>query len=412
MYSNDGETWIKANYDPLPSDVIYENGVFVITGSKSGSYGDDDGIIYSNDGINWSNIVNTNPPIRLDCLSTNRNSIAYDGSKFTMVGYSSELGNHKILTSQNGADWEVFNNPYEISSICFADGKYVGIGFKRYIYTSNDGINWDYKTKVSLDHRDSILHEGNKYFIVGEEHGNLFVSDNGDKWYQVNIEKEVNFESIAYDGNQYVAIGFENEGSKSLIYNSSDGVKWTLQKELSNNLSKEVSKIIWDGNSFIVSDEDGFSIGVPEYESSEQTQAYDKNVKRNAENIILQIGERSKDTMSVTLCDVRTSSIGLDSLNIKNIKDAKNALLKIDNAIAIISSHSSRMGAYQNSLEYISNNVENYNQNIIYSESRIRDLDIAKEIMIYTKNNILAKASEAVVSHANQQKNQILKLLK
>ncbi|MNP00107.1 Flagellin [compost metagenome] len=69
-------------------------------------------------------------------------------------------------------------------------------------------------------------------------------------------------------------------------------------------------------------------------------------------------------------------------------------------------------GAYQNALEHIHNNLTNYEVNLTAAESRIRDADMAKEMMKLTKYNVLSQASQAMLAQANQQPQGVLELLK
>ncbi|NMM65244.1 hypothetical protein HBE96_21915 [Clostridium sp. P21] len=410
MYSSDAVNWNTSAYNPLPSDVIYGNGVFVATGAFSGHFGTDGGIIYSTDGVNWSNSINTSPPIDLKCFGTTTNSITFDGSKFVATGYSSDEGLWKTLTSTNGVDWSVYSNPDKIDCIAFGGGKYVGQGYGK-IYTSTDGINWTcHNSTGAIGYsEDAVLCEGGRHFVVGEANGRILESNDGVNWNTSNVSNDsTKFTSIAYDGNQYLAIGNTGIGGKTVIYNSDDGVNWSLQKELSANGSIGTSKIIWDGKEFVAADKDGFSLGIPEYENASSSSKNDSQPL----TISLQVGANCGDTMGITLCDVRTSSIGISAINIKTRDNAEDAISSIDKAMAIVSSHRSRMGAYQNALGHTLNNVESYNLNLTSSESRIRDADMAKEMINVVNGNVLLQATESILSQANQQSQRILQLLK
>ncbi|WP_279041550.1 flagellin [Brevibacillus borstelensis] len=131
----------------------------------------------------------------------------------------------------------------------------------------------------------------------------------------------------------------------------------------------------------------------------------DKSVK-------LQIGANTGDTFTVDLSDVRTSSLGLDSIVVDPRDKAVEALAKIDDAIQKVSSERSKFGAYQNALDHIHNNVSNYAVNLTAAESRIRDADMAKEIMEMTKNNILSQVATAMLVQANQTPRGVLQLLR
>ncbi|AEB25733.1 MULTISPECIES: flagellin [Bacillus] len=93
-------------------------------------------------------------------------------------------------------------------------------------------------------------------------------------------------------------------------------------------------------------------------------------------------------------------------------KAASSALTTIKTAIDTVSSERAKLGAVQNRLEHTINNLGTSSENLTSAESRIRDVDMASEMMEYTKNNILTQASQAMLAQANQQPQQVLQLLK
>lgn len=91
--------------------------------------------------------------------------------------------------------------------------------------------------------------------------------------------------------------------------------------------------------------------------------------------------------------------------------NAKSAIATINDAIDTVSSLRSDFGALQNRLEHTINNLGVQAENLSAAESRIRDVDMAKEMMMYTKNNILVQASQAMLAQANQVPQGVLQLL-
>lgn len=90
---------------------------------------------------------------------------------------------------------------------------------------------------------------------------------------------------------------------------------------------------------------------------------------------------------------------------------ANSAITTIESAITSVSAERSKLGAYQNRLEHTINNLGTSSENLTAAESRIRDVDMAKEMMSYTKNNILSQAATAMLAQANQQPQGVLQLL-
>lgn len=99
------------------------------------------------------------------------------------------------------------------------------------------------------------------------------------------------------------------------------------------------------------------------------------------------------------------------ALDISDAAKATAAIKVLDNAITKVSEERSKLGAYQNRLEHTINNLGTSSENLTAAESRIRDVDMAKEMMEFTKTNILSQAATAMLAQANQQPQQVLKLL-
>ena len=92
--------------------------------------------------------------------------------------------------------------------------------------------------------------------------------------------------------------------------------------------------------------------------------------------------------------------------------DANSLTKSIDNALVTVSTQRAKFGALQNRLEHTIKNVDNTSENLQAAESRIRDVDMAKEMMNYSKNNILNQAAQSMLAQANQQPQNVLNLLR
>ena len=99
-------------------------------------------------------------------------------------------------------------------------------------------------------------------------------------------------------------------------------------------------------------------------------------------------------------------------ISISTQKDASNAISVIDEAINSVSAERAKMGAAQNRLEHTINNLSTSAENLTAAESRIRDVDMAKEMMEMTKNNILQQAAQSMLAQANQTPQNVLQLLR
>ena len=104
-------------------------------------------------------------------------------------------------------------------------------------------------------------------------------------------------------------------------------------------------------------------------------------------------------------------SIGITDVDISTLEGAQTAIDKIRTAINSVSSTRGDLGAIQNRLEHAINNLGVTTENMTAAESRIRDTDMAQEMMSYTKNNILVQAAQAMLAQANQVPQGVLQLL-
>ena len=117
--------------------------------------------------------------------------------------------------------------------------------------------------------------------------------------------------------------------------------------------------------------------------------------------------------INVNIDSMDSASLGIKGLNIKD--DSGNAATyavdAISDAISKVSSQRSSLGAVQNRLEHTINNLDNVVENTTTAESRIRDTDMAEEMVNYSKNNILAQAGQSMLAQANQSTQGVLSLL-
>lgn len=148
-----------------------------------------------------------------------------------------------------------------------------------------------------------------------------------------------------------------------------------------------------------------------------------------------QIGANQNQSLSLGVNDMRASALGItgtgtgfssaanvtngtnntsveNALDITSTAGAANAITVLDAATTKVSSERAKLGAVQNRLEHTINNLGTTSENLTAAESRIRDVDMAKEMMEQTKNNILAQAAQAMLAQANQQPQGVLQLLR
>jgi flagellin len=116
-------------------------------------------------------------------------------------------------------------------------------------------------------------------------------------------------------------------------------------------------------------------------------------------------------TISIAKMDATTLKVNGSNVNVTTESGAQKAISKITAAIARVSKQRSDLGAIQNRLEHTIANLDNVVENTTAAESQIRDTDMAKTMVEYTKNNILSQAGTAMLAQANQSTQNVLSLL-
>ena len=133
--------------------------------------------------------------------------------------------------------------------------------------------------------------------------------------------------------------------------------------------------------------------------------------------VSVQVGANADQSMSIEIGDMRAEALNITNakgkgLSVESAEDANEAITAFDAALNAVSSQRANLGAVQNRLEYTISNLDNTAENLTSAESTLRDVDMAKEMMEYSKNNILNQAAQAMISQANQQPQNVLQLLR
>lgn len=140
------------------------------------------------------------------------------------------------------------------------------------------------------------------------------------------------------------------------------------------------------------------------------------NVQDGAKNegfeATFQVGANSNQTISISIGDMRAEALGVKNVDLKTAEGSQKATATIQAAIEKVSTERAGLGAVQNRLEYTISNLDNTTENLTSAESTLRDVDMAKEMMTFSKNNILNQAAQAMLAQANQQPQNVLSLLR
>ena len=125
----------------------------------------------------------------------------------------------------------------------------------------------------------------------------------------------------------------------------------------------------------------------------------------------LQVGSLSGQKIDIAISNMNASSLGVSGLKVSSFDQAGAAMTAIQAAIDTVSTQRSKLGALQNRLEHTINNLDTTAENTQSAESRIRDTDMASEMVQYSKNNILSQAGQSMLAQANQSNQGVLSLL-
>ena len=268
---------------------------------------------------------------------------------------------------------------------------------------------------------------GNLKELVGDQKsGALGSSDNivftantyGDKANYDKVVDKINIVTDVGAGKESAEYKKTDDGGEVTLHLST-GVKYS-EKDIESLLKKagaDYSVSLTDGASPDGSD-DGYVYfnakgTVTVTESVAGKGAGNESAVGTGEGLTFQIGANGTEDQQVTMYidDMGSSSLGIDDVDVSTVDKANSSIDIVDNAIKKVSMQRAAIGAQQNRLEYTVSSLTTAKENLADAESRIRDADMAKEMMNYTKFNILFQAAQAVLAQAMQQPQGLLQLL-
>lgn len=228
----------------------------------------------------------------------------------------------------------------------------------------------------------------------------------------------------AVDTNAGISTVFEATGVLSANSNGLAAGTWTITKgdgtvvplgayTITDGTTTLISNVQADATAGTITFGDGkLTIKVNEAYAIDSLDT--KAVEIVGNGISFQIGANKADDqkMSISIGKMNSEALGVKDVSIETQAKSLDAIGTIDDGLQKISAQRSLLGAAQNRLEYTVRNLDNVAENLQASESRIRDVDMAKEMMNYTKQNILQQAATAMLAQANQVPQGVLQLLR
>lgn len=278
---------------------------------------------------------------------------------------------------------------------------------------AQDGISLIQTAEGALDEQHSMLQRMRELAVQAENGTN---TDADKKEIQAEIKQlqseitaitektEFNTKKLL-NGNQKLTSGSADaiQASADGIMTSIDGLVVSLDQLRSNGAAQTSI------DEKLKSIEDKVNSALEKAASAEA-----KREESTVGGVTFQVGANAGQTITVGIGAMTAKDLGIDKVDVTKSTTKNGAmsdLAKIDRAINSVSSQRSKLGAVQNRLEHTISNVDNAAENIQASESRIRDTDMAKEMMNLTSKNVLSQATQAMLAQANQKPNQVLSLL-
>ncbi len=217
------------------------------------------------------------------------------------------------------------------------------------------------------------------------------------KIYDAVDDKPIKNRSGEYYNPEKINGGLHVSHDAGLVYDPSEPAKLTVfQNSRSSTETGAKQKYNGPGNEGSI-------------DCSQITKANDGEEFVNKFNI--QCSNITDDYETIETYRMNAEVLGVHDVDVTTQENARKALAKIDNALAKVSKHRSAYGAFQNRLEHSYDNNNNKAENLTDAESRIRDTDMSKEMVEYTKSNILSQAGSAMLSQSMQNPQMVLQLL-
>jgi flagellin len=180
-----------------------------------------------------------------------------------------------------------------------------------------------------------------------------------------------------------------------------------FEADVQNSAADSIGSITVTGNITGNVNVGGFNIS---FDSSLVDGSTDVTFETKA--VAFQIGANEGQMTKLAISDMSSEALKVDAIDLTTADSASKAITTIDEAIQKVSAERAKLGAIQNRLDHTINNLGTSAENLTAAESRIRDVDMAKEMMEFYKNSILQQAAQAMLAQANQLPQGVLQLLR
>ena len=273
-----------------------------------------------------------------------------------------------------------------------------GLGHASYADNVNDFVSFVYDGQQNSSGSESVAGTFVIRSGVAGSAGNLtFTSDNQDL---INL---LGLNTIQYSqDNQFTVSIYDAHNGKTIVENlATEGN--SINGVLSQNMSIEFDsmanvKAHWDE-------------ATKNYYMASESDVYSAILHIQDRSTSFQIGQNWGEDIYINIGDLRAEALGLNEVDVSTFKNASKSITLIDMALHKVNSQRSKVGAYQNELEYNANSLTNTSLHLQESESRLKDADMAKEYMEFVKLQILNGTGTSMLAQANQNSQNLMKIM-
>ena len=231
---------------------------------------------------------------------------------------------------------------------------------------------------------------------------------------EISLKQQIAFETID-GGEDDVTYNFQTITFEVSAGATTQTVSFSAEELAVDTITKEVQ--LGDAKFQVTVDKNALLAmadlnDVSELTGQSEVGSYTVEATSGTFSLTFHIGANQDQNLQMTISDVTAEALNVNAIDITTQANADAAIETIQEAIDEVSTQRSKLGAAQNRLEHTIANLGTAAENLTAAESRIRDVDMAKEIMEFTKTSILTQAAQAMLAQANQQPQGVLQLLR
>lgn len=363
---------------------------------------------YAGNPINVSGVF-FSPSIEYDKLLSsgasmdNWDSSYIEGTKNIYGNYSNVVNPADTTATNNFSFTFDMNNVGTVTSRVLSNSYYANVNDSNAL-AKDEGIWWKWNTR-----QDGTKYKAPIAYNTTPNNASLNAINNA----AVNSSSNTGLSRTTYGGADFVQFELSSGGNRvgylTMQVNVSSGESLASIK---NRLSQIAGVDIYSngGNASVVSYVANSSQSANTVKEPYVDREFDPSKKIDIE-LEIQCGATNDNNVTIAYGDMSLDYIGIKDTNVLNYKNASKAIQYIQEALDIVSNERSNFGAYQNRLEHSKNSDENVEENTQSAESRLRDTDIAAEMVNFSKENILSQVGQSMLSQANSSIQSVLNLL-